>query len=124
MMKTMELMLVTNSNGLLVKFKQEGTSTEEYTAGDFYISYNEKGYAEAKEEGKYILMKYHEYRPGDELWVQGNWGYMDPEYYAGGFKDYGDHLYISVPNGEYVEFAVTTLAPSSQELLLFNISRR
>ncbi len=44
---------------------------------------------------------------------QGNWGYMDPEYYAGGFIDYGDHLYISVPNGEYVEFAVTTLAPSS-----------
>ena len=104
---------VTNSNGLLVKFKQEGTSTEEYTAGDFYISYNEKGYAAAKAEGKYILMKYHEYRPGDELWVQGNWGYMDPEYYAGGFIDYGDHLYISVPNGEYVEFAVTTLAPSS-----------
>lgn len=104
---------VTNNNGLLVKFKQEGTQTEEYKAGDFYISYNGKGYAKAKEEGKYILMKYHEYRPGDELWLEGKWGYMDPEPYAGGFKDYDDHIYITVPNGEYVEFAVTTLAPSS-----------
>ena len=103
---------VTNVNGLLVKFKQEGTQTEEYKAGDFYISYNNKGYAEAAKEGKYILMKYHEYRPGDDEWIEGKWGYMDPEPYAGGFKDYDDHIYITVPNGEYVEFAVTTLAPS------------
>ncbi len=102
---------VTNNNGLLVKFKQEGTETEEYKAGDFYISYHEKGYAEAAKEGKYILMKYHEYRPGDDMWIEGKWGYMDPEPYAGGFKDYEDHIYITVPNGEYVEFAVTTLAP-------------
>lgn len=104
---------VTNVNGLLVKFKQEGTETEEYKAGDFYISYNNKGYAEAVKEGKYILMKYHEYKPGDEQWIEGKWGYMNPELYApGAFKDYGDHIYISVPNSEYVEFAVTTLAPS------------
>ena len=104
---------VTNVNGLLVKFKQEGTETEEYKAGDFYISYNNKGYAEAVKEGKYILMKYHEYKPGDEQWIEGNWGYMNPELYApGAFNDYGDHIYISVPNSEYVEFAVTTLAPS------------
>lgn len=103
---------IVNNNGLLVKFKQEGTETEEYKAGDFYISYNGKGYEEAKKEGKYILMKYHEYRPGDEIWLEGKWGYMDPEPYAGGFKDYEDHIYITVPNSEYVEFAVTTLAPS------------
>ncbi len=103
---------VTNVNGLLVKFKQEGTETEEYKAGDFYISYNNKGYAEAAKEGKYILMKYHEYRPGDDVWIEGNWGYMDPEPYVGGFQDYEDHLYITVPNSEYVEFAVTTLEPS------------
>lgn len=104
---------VTNSNGLLVKFKQEGTSTEEYQAGDFYISYNGMGYAKAAEQGTYILMKYHEYKPGDEVWLEGNWGYMDPEPYAGGFRDYDDHIYITVPNSEYVEFAVTTLAPTS-----------
>ena len=104
---------VTNVNGLLVKFKQEGTETEEYRAGDFYISYNNKGYAEAVKEGKYILMKYHEYKPGDEQWIEGKWGYMNPELYApGAFQDYGDHIYIIVANGEYVEFAVTTLAPS------------
>ena len=104
---------VTNVNGLLVKFKQEGTETEEYRAGDFYISYNNKGYAEAVKEGKYILMKYHEYRPGDDIWIEGKWGYMNPELYApGAFQDYGDHIYIIVANGEYVEFAVTTLAPS------------
>lgn len=105
---------VTNINGLLVKFKQDGTETEEYKAGDFYISYNGKGYAQAREEGKYILMKYHEYRPGDDIWLEGNWGYMDPELYApGAFKDNGDYMYISVPNSEYVEFAVTTLAPGT-----------
>ncbi len=103
---------VVNNNGLLVKFKQEGTQTEEYKAGDYYISFEGKGYAKAREEGKYILMKYHEYRPGDEIWREGKWGYMDPEPYAGGFKDYDDHIYITVPNSEYVEFAVTTLEPS------------
>ncbi len=104
---------VTNVNGLLVKFKQEGTETEEYKAGDFYISYNNKGYAEAVKEGKYILMKYHEYKPGDEQWIEGKWGYMNPELYApGAFKDNGNYIYITVPNSEYVEFAVTTLAPS------------
>lgn len=104
---------VTNINGLLVKFKQDGTETQEYKAGDFYISYNGKGYAKAREEGKYILMKYHEYRPGDDIWLQGNWGYMDPELYApGAFRDNGDHIYITVPNSEYVEFAVATLPPS------------
>lgn len=114
---------VTNVNGLLVKFKQEGTETEDYKAGDFYISYNEKGYAAAKEEGKYILMKYHEYRPGDEIWIEGNWGYMDPTLYVpGAFKDNGDYIYITVPASEYVEFAVTTLAPTydpSQPLLQY-----
>ncbi len=103
---------VTNINGLLVKFKKDGTETEEYKAGDFYISYNNKGYAEAAKEGKYILIKYHEYKPGDDVWIEGNWGYMNPEFYAGGFIDNGDHLYISVPNSEYMEFAVTTLEPS------------
>lgn len=104
---------VTNINGLLVKFKQEGTETEEYNAGDFYISYNNKGYAEAAKEGKYILIKYHEYKPSDDVWIEGKWGYMNPELYApGAFKDYGDHIYISVPNSEYMEFAVTTLEPS------------
>lgn len=105
---------VTNVNGLLVKFKQDGTETEEYKAGDFYISYNKKGYANAVKEGKYILMKYHEYRPGDDIWREGNWGYMNPELYApGAFQDNGDYIYISVPNSEYVEFAVTTLAPGT-----------
>ena len=102
---------VTNVNGLLVKFKQDGTETEEYKAGDFYISYNNKGYEEAAKEGKYILMKYHEYRPGDDIWLEGRWGYFLPDVYAGGFKDYVDHVYVTVPNSEYVEFAVTTLAP-------------
>ena len=108
---------IINDKGLLIKYKQEGTQTEDYQAGDFYISYNGKGYAEAKKDGRYILMKYHEYRPGDEIWIEGNWGYMDPtQYVPGGFLDYDDHLYISVPNSEYVEFAVTTLAPSGNSL--------
>lgn len=108
---------VTNINGLLVKYKQDGTETEEYKAGDFYISYNEKGYAENTKDNKYILMKYHEYKPGDDKWIEGNWGYMNPNLYApGAFKDNGNHIYISVPNSEYVEFAVTTLAPSTDSL--------
>ena len=108
---------VTNINGLLVKFKQDGTETADYKAGDFYISYNNKGYAEAAEEGKYILIKYHQYKPGDDEWIEGKWGYMNPKLYApGAFNDNGDHIYISIPNSEYIEFAVTTLAPSSKPL--------
>lgn len=106
---------VTNINGLLVKFKQDGTETEEYKAGDFYISYNNKGYEEAAKEGKYILMKSYYYLPGDEEWEISRWGYFLPNVYAGGFRDYEDHIYVTVPNSEYVEFAVTTLAPGDYQ---------
>ena len=102
---------VTNINGLLVKYKQDGTETEEYKAGDYYISYNGKGYDEAVKEGKYILMKSYYYKPGDDEWIISPWAYFLPDVYAGGFKDYGDHIYLTLPNSEYVEFAVTTLAP-------------
>lgn len=99
---------VVNNNGLLVKFKQEGTETEEYKAGDFYISYNGMGYKEAAKGGHYILMKSHSYLPGDEKWVESKWAYLDPDPYAGGVQDKGDHIYLILPSTEYVEFAVTT----------------
>ncbi len=104
-----------NINGLLVKYKQDGTQTEEYKAGDFYISYNGKGYQEASKEGKYILTKSYYYKPGDDEWQVSPWAYLLPDVYAGGFKDYDDHIYMSVPNSEYVEFAVTTLAPGDYQ---------
>lgn len=102
---------VTEVNGLVVKYKQEGNETEEYQAGDYFISYNNMGYRKAMEQGYYILAKYHEYRPGDEVWLEGNWGYFLDAVYAGGYQDREDHIYLTVPNGEYMEFAVTKLAP-------------
>ena len=102
---------VHDKDGLLVKYKQDGTETEEYKSGDYYISYNGKGYNEAAKEGKYMIMKSHYYKPGDEEWQVSPWAYFLPDVYAGGFKDYGDHIYLYVPNSEYVEFAVTTLEP-------------
>ena len=102
---------VTEVNGLVVKYKQEGNETDEYKAGDYFISYNNMGYRKAIEQGYYILAKYHEYRPGDEVWLEGKWGYFLDDVYAGGFQDRGDYIYLTVPNGEYMEFAVTNLAP-------------
>ncbi len=102
---------VTEVNGLVVKYKQEGNETDEYKAGDYFISYNNMGYRKAIEQGYYILAKYHEYRPGDEVWLEGKWGYFLDDVYAGGFQDRGDYIYLTVPNGEYMEFAVTKLAP-------------
>ncbi len=102
---------VTNNNGLVIKFKQDGTETEEYKAGDYFVSYNGKGYEAASEEGKYIIIKTYYYKPADEKWEVSPWAYFVPEVYAGGFYDRGDHVYVTVPNSEYVEFAVTTLAP-------------
>ncbi|MCI9413085.1 MAG: hypothetical protein HFJ31_01000 [Clostridia bacterium] len=102
---------VTEVDGLVVKYKQEGNETEEYKSGDYYISYKGMGNKQAREQGYYLLAKYHEYRPGDEVWREGKWGYFDEEAYAGGFVDRGDYLYLTVPNGEYMEFAVTRVAP-------------
>ena len=106
---------VVNSNGLLVKYKQDGTEGEDYKAGDFYISYNGKGYEQASKEGKYIITKSYYYKPGDEEWDISPWAYLLPHVYAGGFRDYDDHIYMTVPNSEYVEFAVTTLAPGDYQ---------
>ena len=102
---------VINEKGLLVKYKQEGTTTEEYKSGDYYVSYEGKGYYNAAKEKRYIIMRSHYYKPGDEVWDISPWAYLDPEPYAGGFIDRDDHIYIQVPNSEYVEFAVTTLEP-------------
>ncbi len=106
---------VSNKDGLLVKYKQDGTETEEYKSGDYYISYDGKGYAKAAEQGRYILMKSYYYKPGDEEWQISPWAYFLPDVYAGGFRDYDDHIYVYVPNSEYVEFAVTTLAPGNYQ---------
>ncbi len=106
---------ITNSDGLYIKYKQDGTQTEEYKAGDYYISYNGKGYGESAKEGKYIIMKSYYYKPGDEKWDVSPWAYFLPEVYVGGFRDYDDHIYLTMPNSEYVEFAVTTLAPGDYQ---------
>ena len=98
-------------DGLSVRYKQDGTQTEEYKSGDFYISYNGKGYAKASEEGKYMIMKSYYYKPADDEWEISPWAYFLPDVYAGGFRDYDDHIYLTMPNSEYVEFAVTTKEP-------------
>ncbi len=102
---------VYNKDGLFIKYKQDGTQTEEYKAGDYYISYDGKGYEQASKDGKYIVMKSYYYEPGDDNWQISPWAYFLPDVYAGGFKDYDDHIYLTLPNSEYVEFAVTTLEP-------------
>ena len=99
---------IVENNGLVVKFKQDGTETEDYKAGDFYISYNGKGYEEAVKEGKYIIARTYYYLPGDKRWDVSEWAYFVSGVYAGGYKDSEDHIFWSVPNSEYVEFAVTT----------------
>lgn len=100
-------------DGLTVKYKQEGTEIEDYQAGDYYVSYNNKGYVESAKDGNYIIMRAYSYEPGDEEWRIGAWGYLLPDVYVGGYLDYEDHIYIILPNAEYVEFAVTTMAPGN-----------
>ena len=103
--------LVADINGLVVRYKKDGNQTIEYTAGDYWISYNGKGYKNAAEtENAYMLIKYYQYEPGDEVWLEGKWGYLDPTSYASDW-DYEDHVYLPVPNGEYMQFAVTTRKP-------------
>ena len=102
---------VYNKDGLFIKYKQDGTQTEEYKSGDYYISYDGKGYEQASKDGKYIVMKSYYYEPGDDNWQVSPWAYFLPDVYAGGFRDYDDHIYLTLPNSEYVEFAVTTLEP-------------
>ena len=62
-----------------------------------------------------MIMKSYYYLPGDEQWQISKWAYFLPDVYAGGFKDYEDHIYLIMPNSEYAEFAVTTLAPGDYQ---------
>lgn len=115
-MEDLGINAVTEVNGLVVKYKQEGMSTEEYQGGDFFISYNGMGHIRAREQGYYIVVKYYEYRPGDKEWVEGNWAYFNEDSYAGGFIDRGDYTYLTVPNGEYMEFGVTKTEPTGNSV--------
>lgn len=106
---------VFDKDKLVVKYKQDGYETEEYKAGEYYISYDNKGYEQAAKEGKYILLKTHYYKPGDEVWEESPWAYFLPDVYAGGFSDEGSYIYMYLANAEYAEVAVTTLAPGDYQ---------
>lgn len=73
------------------------------------------GYEQAAKEGKYILLKTHYYKPGDEVWEESPWAYFLPDVYAGGFSDEGSYIYMYLANAEYAEVAVTTLAPGDYQ---------
>jgi hypothetical protein len=111
---------VTSSNGLEVKYNKDGVY-EGLDSGVFKVSYNGMGYAEAAKQGKYILGKFYQYDYTKGDYIDGDWGYLDMKLY--GFDgDEGDmiidsatELTINLPHIPYVEFAVTDIAPQSND---------
>ncbi len=104
---------VSNYNGLSVKYKSDG-EFEDLEAGIFYVSYNGMGVAKSAEQGKYLLCKTSIYYEQTDEWDIGEWGYILPEIYPA-ITDTDTEVILPFPHINYVEFAVTDIAPPAYD---------
>ncbi len=98
-------------NGLTVRLKKDSMFEGE-PAGEVWVSYNGMGYAEAAKHGYYILFRQYAVDVETNEWVYTDWFYTDPQYYdQTGIQDSPTELHMYMPHIEYMEFAVTDIAP-------------
>lgn len=101
---------VSNANGLKVLYNEDAIDGGLQT-GMYKVSYNGMGAAESIKQGKYMLMRTTKYHEKTNRWEYGRWGYLLPDVYA--FTDTETEAVLSVPNADYVEFAVTSEVPGN-----------
>lgn len=101
---------VFNSNGLKVAYNAEAVDGG-VQAGVYKVSYNGMGAAKTIESGKYMLMRATKYYPNTGKWEYGRWGYILPDVYM--MKDTDEAAFLSISSSQYVEFAITGLAPGN-----------
>jgi hypothetical protein len=113
---------VISDRGLTAKYSSQGTSKSGLAAGVFEVSYNGMGYAKAAEQGKYILGKFYQYDPTTKEYVHGDWGYLDVKMYGYEYEEENDMIQdsdtkitLTLPHVQYVEFAVTDIAPTKYD---------
>ena len=100
--------VLSSDNGLVVEYR-DGVEFEDET-GVFRVSYNGMGYQKAAEQGKYIVGRTYERYPGMTEYEVSDWTYMDPKPFA--VPEYDDCIVLPLSSCQYVEFAVTELAPA------------
>lgn len=105
---------IVEKNDLIVKYRE---NAENYKVGEYYISYQGKGYKKASEDGNYIIAKFWEYQNDEDKIIEANWAYIAPDIYTEGTtkQDSDTNLYLSLPSKEYVQFAITSKAPGDYE---------
>lgn len=101
--------VITRDNGFSVLFKQDGkTDDGTVAAGEFYISYNNMGCAKARQAGYWFLERFWTQDENGNL-IPDDWHYILTDVYN--LDDYDTYLHLSYPQVEFVEFAVTEVAP-------------
>lgn len=101
--------VITRDNGFSVSFKQDGKTDDGLeAAGEFYISYNDMGCAKARAAGYWFLERFWEPDEDGNL-IPGEWHYILTDVYN--LDDHDTYLHLSYPQVEFVEFAVTEVAP-------------
>lgn len=101
---------VSNANGLKVMYNGDAIDGELQT-GMYKVSYNGMGAGESIKHGKYMLMRTTKFYENSNRWEYDKWGYLLPDVYM--FTDTETEVILSIPNADYVEFAVTSEAPGN-----------
>ena len=97
-------------SGLTVKYSGN-SEMEGLKAGEFRVSYNGMGPAEAAKQGIYFLARFlYMDEDGNYTNSVSNWGYILTDLYSS-IRDMGTEVGLIMPQAEYAEFAVTDRAP-------------
>ncbi len=104
---------VADNNGLVVELDDEVYDRveggDDNTTAVFRVSYNHMGYTKAAAQGKYILVRFYQYYPGNDTWKYNDWIYADPKPYA--ITETDEYVLFPCSHCRYIEFAVTDVAP-------------
>ena len=106
------------ANGLVVLYDPNSVNSDGERSGEYRISFKGMGYNEAAAQGYYIICRFYQINSTTNEWEAQDWyyAYPDPMLYEGNpdFYDTPTELYMNLPQVEYIEFGVTTLAPGKQ----------
>jgi len=100
-------------DGFKVTYEPDAAGSGDAKSSLFTISYKGLGLAKLREQGLYILLRYHDYKTSDGPQLYSDWLYVLHDVYK--IDDHDDYFTIYENSAKYLEFAVTDKKPGELE---------
>lgn len=100
-------------DGFKVTYEPDAAESGGVKSSLFTISYKGLGLAKLKEQGLYILLRYHDFNTHSGPQLYSDWAYVLHDVYM--INDQDDYFTIYENSAKYIEFAVTDKEPGEIE---------